>query len=447
MVMAETFPDTMFLVEIRLGRTKWRIKKITAAIVRLFGIQEFVEKHPHITLFGPCTIKNGVSVQDLKKAIEDAARPFGSIPFLIHGYDMNHGLNGSVIAYRVIPTHQLADLTGAIATSVGRLAETFNAWDADPDQKWFHVTIANRLERERAGTIYRHLESQEPYASPRAEKKNGFFGAVQHTFSSNKPDEYEVPPRPPLYDEDGLRITIVRGENILAEYDVEQQRWFSPDRVTAAIDWQHTLEQYRKKNEIELTCPRYKDKEDIFVISDLHLGHANIIRYCSRPFPHDAVEEMDRVLIKNWNYTVKPGQPIFHIGDLCYGPYAKSPSEYLQRLNGAVSLIRGNHDKGVKTAFQKETVVHLGIPFVLVHDPDDVADTSSGWVIHGHHHNNNLEHYPFINFEKRRINVSAEVVRYQPVSLSDLCNIIKEHQLKPKIKTLLLRGSEGDAPS
>jgi calcineurin-like phosphoesterase family protein len=116
-------------------------------------------------------------------------------------------------------------------------------------------------------------------------------------------------------------------------------------------------------------------------------------------------------------------------------------------LNGAISLIRGNHDKGVKTAIRKETVVHLGIPFILVHDPDDVADTSSGWVIHGYHHNNNLEHYPFINFEKRRINVSAEVVRYQPVSLSDLCNIIKEHQLKPKIKTLLLRGSEGDAPS
>ncbi|MCX6686994.1 MAG: hypothetical protein NT112_01200, partial [Methanoregula sp.] len=107
--MAETFPDTMFLVEIRLGRTKWRIKKITAAIVRLFGIQEFVEKHPHITLFGPCTIKNGISVQDLKKAVEEAARPFGSIPFLIHGYDINQGLNGAVIAYRVIPTHQLAD--------------------------------------------------------------------------------------------------------------------------------------------------------------------------------------------------------------------------------------------------------------------------------------------------------------------------------------------------
>jgi calcineurin-like phosphoesterase family protein/2'-5' RNA ligase len=445
--MADTFPDTMFLVEIRLGRTKWRIKQITAAIVSIFRIQESVEKHPHITLFGPFSIKNGVSVQDLKKTVEGAARPFGSIPFLIHGYDTNQGLNGAVIAYRVIPTHGLADLAEAVARSVGRLAETFNPWDMDPDQKWFHVTIANRLERERAGTIYRHLETREPYALPERDGKSGFFSAVRHQFRKNQPDDHAVPPRPPLYDEDGLRITIVRGENILAEYDLEQHRWFSPGSTAAAMDWQQTLEQYRKKNDIELTYPRYKGKEDIFVISDLHLGHANIIRYCSRPFPHDAVDEMDRVLIKNWNYTVKPGQRIFHIGDLCYGPYAKNPSEYLQRLNGAISLIRGNHDEGVKTAVRKETLVHQGIPFLLVHDPDDVAETFSGWVIHGHHHNNDLEHYPFINFEERRVNVCAEVVRYQPVSLSDLCNIIKEHQLKPKIKVLLLRNSEGDTLS
>ncbi len=438
--MADTFPEDMFLVEIRLGRTKWRIKKTTAEIVRMFQIEEFVEQHPHITLFGPFTIKNGVSTQHLLKSVKDAAHPFGAIPFLLYGYDMNQGLNGSVIAYRVIPTHQLVDLTEAIATAVGRLTETFTTWDRDPDQKWFHVTIANRLEQGRAAWIYRHLEDQSPFASQILEKKNGFLGIMQNPFSTTKPEVHEVPPRPPLYDEDGLRITVIRGGNILAEYDLEQHCWFSPDSTTAALDWQHSLQQYRKKSEIELFHPLYKNDHDIFVISDLHLGHANIIRYCSRPFPHDATDEMDQVLIKNWNYTVKPGDRIYHIGDLCYGPYAKTPYEYLRQLNGAISLIRGNHDEGSKTASQKETLVHKGIPFALIHNPNDIPETFSGWVIHGHHHNNNLADFPFINFEKRRINVSAEVVRYQPVSLSDLCNIIKDHQLKPKIKTILLRG-------
>ena len=49
-----------------------------------------------------------------------------------------------------------------------------------------------------------------------------------------------------------------------------------------------------------------------------------------------------------------------------------------------------------------------------------------GWVIHGHHHNNNLRWYPFINFELRRINVSAEVLGYIPVNLNHICNLIRE---------------------
>jgi hypothetical protein len=80
-----------------------------------------------------------------------------------------------------------------------------------------------------------------------------------------------------------------------------------------------------------------------------------------------------------------------------------------------------------------------------------VRESFSGWVVHGHHHNNNLADYPFINFEDRRINVSAEVIRYQPVSLSYLCDIIEDHTSKPKTRSILLRGeyerrSKGSQP-
>ena len=190
---------------------------------------------------------------------------------------------------------------------------------------------------------------------------------------------------------------------------------------------------------MELAEPRYGSRPDTFVISDLHLGHANIIRYCSRPFPHDAAEEMDEVLIRNWNYTVRAEDHVWHLGDFCYGPLAKSPLDYTRRLNGKISFVNGNHDGQSPSARRKESFAFEGIRFTLVHDPADVPEIPGTWVIHGHHHNNDLKNYPFINFTKRRINVCPEVTGYRPVSLSDLCHAIKEQQVRPKIRSIMLR--------
>ncbi len=40
----------------------------------------------------------------------------------------------------------------------------------------------------------------------------------------------------------------------------------------------------------------------IFFSADHHFYHANIIRYCSRPF--NSVEEMNEEMIARWNSTV-----------------------------------------------------------------------------------------------------------------------------------------------
>ena len=76
-----------------------------------------------------------------------------------------------------------------------------------------------------------------------------------------------------------------------------------------------------------------------YVTSDLHLGHANIIKYCQRPFK--SVGHMNEELVLRWNATVRPGDVVYHLGDLCMGKWAG----WVARLNGRKVWVQGNHDK------------------------------------------------------------------------------------------------------
>ena len=49
-----------------------------------------------------------------------------------------------------------------------------------------------------------------------------------------------------------------------------------------------------------------------YYTADLHLGHANIIKLCDRPF--ETVEQMDEVLIENWNAKVHRDDVVYIVG-------------------------------------------------------------------------------------------------------------------------------------
>ena len=51
--------------------------------------------------------------------------------------------------------------------------------------------------------------------------------------------------------------------------------------------------------------------------ADLHFGHANIIRYCDRPFAD--VDEMNWRLVRRWNATVAPTDEVWVLGDVAMG--------------------------------------------------------------------------------------------------------------------------------
>ena len=68
----------------------------------------------------------------------------------------------------------------------------------------------------------------------------------------------------------------------------------------------------------------------IYFISDTHFYHKSIIPYCKRPFA--SIEEMNKKLIDNWNYTINDDDTIYFLGDFSFGN--------LKGENGVHRLVR-----------------------------------------------------------------------------------------------------------
>ena len=78
----------------------------------------------------------------------------------------------------------------------------------------------------------------------------------------------------------------------------------------------------------------------IYFTADTHFDHANIIHFCNRPFAR--VEEMNEILIANWNRKVHGNDTVYILGDMFFR--TADPEPILRQLKGKKHLIIGNHD-------------------------------------------------------------------------------------------------------
>jgi len=430
--------DDIYLIEIRLSRTKWRIRETISYIGRLFSLEPYLERHPHVTLFGPLTLDEGVSCRQFLDTIGRVAAGFDPTPFTIDGWETREGMHGSVIAFPVRPSESLKKLTSSLSDELSSLVHSHNTWDAQPAGKWFHVTVANYLNPTMGLSVFSDLTAYGQEMKEQARSSPGILSLVTSLIQRFLTGRKGHAVRPVTLDETGLRITVMQGEAIIAEYDLLKKRWITGDHRHTSKSWQKTLALFRQQSGFELSDPQLSHPDDIFLIADLHLGHANIIRYCSRPFLVSDVREMDHVLIKNWNYTISPLNRVYYLGDLRYGKDALSALQYRKKLKGCITFIEGNHDDPELGAVPRVMLKYRGFTFLLVHDPASAPEEFDGWIIHGHHHNNDLRDYPFIDFEHRRINVSAEVIGYVPENLNTLCTILEDHISRGDTTPILL---------
>lgn len=184
-----------------------------------------------------------------------------------------------------------------------------------------------------------------------------------------------------------------------------------------------------------------------FFTSDTHFGHANIIKYCKRPFAD--VEEMDNTLIHNWNSIVRPEDTVYHLGDFAVGGGPAAP--YLRRLNGTIYFCLGNHDKRLRLikayldielelqSYLNDDKVKLGIPYlrevtvekqeiVLCHYAMKVWNGShkGSWQLYGHSHGTLPDDPNALSCD-----VGMDCWNYFPVSMEQLRAKMKTKAYKP----------------
>ena len=87
----------------------------------------------------------------------------------------------------------------------------------------------------------------------------------------------------------------------------------------------------------------------IFVTSDHHFFHKNIIKYSNRPFDFstDGVVQMCKTLMENYNGMVNHDDIVIFLGDVAFLKKDNQDlfREFFQCFKGKKFLIKGNHDK------------------------------------------------------------------------------------------------------
>lgn len=83
---------------------------------------------------------------------------------------------------------------------------------------------------------------------------------------------------------------------------------------------------------------------NIYFISDLHFGHDKAFLYEPRGFK--SIKEHDEAIIERWNKVVGKDDIVYVLGDLCLGGEegTKHIKEKIDRLNGMITIVTGNHD-------------------------------------------------------------------------------------------------------
>ena len=170
------------------------------------------------------------------------------------------------------------------------------------------------------------------------------------------------------------------------------------------------------------------ETSNIWFTSDNHFGHKNIIEFSKRPFA--SVEEMNETMIERWNEKIGKDDDVYHVGDFALLAAPKL-RQLLDRLNGKIHLIAGNHERAALECADKfvwikdyyeltvsDPDAHQGQRFiVLFHYAMRVWNAShyGTWHLYGHSHGELPDDETSLSFD-----VGVDCHAFYPLSYQDV---------------------------
>jgi calcineurin-like phosphoesterase family protein len=171
----------------------------------------------------------------------------------------------------------------------------------------------------------------------------------------------------------------------------------------------------------------------IFITSDLHLSHKNILKYTDRHKYYTDIQDHDNQIIDTINKHVKQRNILYILGDISFN----YPNQLFDNLKcQKLIIVPGNHDKWIKNhkteiyfknqvsiiADQIIDIKHNGATFIMSHYP--LARWNKGhygsYMLHGHCHGS----YNNENSSCRRLDVGWDNF-YRPITLDEIIDLKK----------------------
>lgn len=173
----------------------------------------------------------------------------------------------------------------------------------------------------------------------------------------------------------------------------------------------------------------------IWLTSDTHFSHDKAFIWGPRGFSN--VDEMNEIILENWNKTVSNEDTVYHLGDVILGN-EENGLKYLSQLKGNIKIIIGNHDTSnkLKKYSKIPNIEILGYAYVikynkyhfyLSHYPTLTGLTTINLYGHTHQHKN------FYGDNPTMYHVGVDSHNCTPVNIDTIIGDIKNRIEECKI--------------